>query len=111
MKTLTVQIRAGLAAAHEVEHATGQLLALAGEKLGAEAPSVERNPGEGWVSVNFRTQDPAGLWHAIRDKLGLAQAHQPPIASALIVVCQGEYGWDDYRLLHHFDELETPDVP
>lgn len=113
MKTLTVQIQAGLAAAHEIEHAVGQLFALAGEKLaalGAEGPSVERNPGEDWVNVNFRTPDITGLWHAIQDRLGLAQGNRPPIANALIVVCEGEYGWDDYLLLHHFDELETPDV-
>lgn len=113
MKTLTVQIQAGLAGAHEIEHAIGQLLALAGEKLaalGAEAPRVERHPGQDWINVNFRARDTGGLWHAIQEKLGLAQGNRPPIANALIVVCEGEYGWDDYQLLHHFDEFETPDV-
>jgi hypothetical protein len=27
----------------------------------------------------------------------------PALANIAIVVCQGERGWDDYLLLHHFD--------
>ncbi|HEY5994535.1 MAG TPA: hypothetical protein VIU46_08050 [Gallionellaceae bacterium] len=112
MRTLTVQIQEGLAPAPEAEHAVSQLLELAREKLpapGAETISAEKIAGDGCINLNFRTPDITGLWHAIQDKLGLAGSEKPPIANALVVVCEGEFGWDDYRLLHHFDDYETPD--
>jgi len=31
--------------------------------------------------------------------------------ASCIVTCQGERGWDDYLLLHHFDPAEKVDVP
>ena len=108
MKTLTVQIQEGLASAAEAEHAVSRLLALAREKL--PAPATETVSGEGCVNLNFRTPDITGLWHAIQETLGLGASEPPPIAGALIVVCEGDYGWDDYRLLHHFDDYETPDL-
>jgi hypothetical protein len=112
MKTLTVQIQAGLATALEAEQAVAKLLALAGEKVFAaqgHAISAEAVKGDGCISVNFRAPDLARLWRAIQEKLGLGEDEQPPIARALIVVCEGQFGWDDYLLLHHYDEFETPD--
>jgi len=108
MKTLTVQIQEGLATAREAEHAVRQLLSLAVEKL-PEGRAVAV-PGEGCINVNFRTLDLPRLWQAIQERLGLGGGEKPPIARALIVICEGEYGWDDYLLLHHFDEYEIPDA-
>ena len=31
------------------------------------------------------------------------------LAETVITVCQGQHGWDDYLLLHHFDENEPVD--
>ena len=31
--------------------------------------------------------------------------------SSCIVTCQGEHGWDDYLLLHHFDQTLVLDQP
>jgi hypothetical protein len=31
--------------------------------------------------------------------------------ASCIVTCEGENGWDDYLLLHHYDPTEKPDVP
>jgi hypothetical protein len=108
MKTLTVQIQQGLATALEAENTVRQLLSLAGEKL-SEGRAVAV-PGEGCINVNFRTLDLPRLWQAIQERLGFVEDAKPPIARALIVVCEGEYGWDDYLLLHHFDDVEHPDA-
>jgi hypothetical protein len=108
MKTLTVQIQEGLATALEAEDAVRQLLSLAGDKLPeGRAMAV---PGEGCINVNFRTLDLPRLWLAIQESLGFAEDARPPIARALVVVCEGEYGWDDYLLLHHYDDYEVPDI-
>ena len=34
----------------------------------------------------------------------------PGLAAAAIIVCEGEHGWDDYLLLHHFDPAEPLDT-
>ena len=108
MKTLIVQIQEGLATALEAEHAVRQLLSLAGDKP-PEGRAVAV-PGEGCINVNFRTLDLPRLWQAIQERLGFAEGVKPAIARALVVVCEGDYGWDDYLLLHHFDDFEIPDV-
>ena len=60
--------------------------------------------------MNFRTLDLPRLWQAIQESLGFADGWKPPIARALIVVCEGNYGWDDYLLLHHFDDCAIQDA-
>jgi hypothetical protein len=58
-----------------------------------------------YINIAFEATDPAGLWAAIRGQL-LAD---PELAGATIVVCEGEHGWHDYLLLHHFDPTEPLD--
>ncbi len=56
-----------------------------------------------WVTATWQTADPARLWAALRELLRADE----PMARAAIVVCEGEHGWKDYLILHHFD----PSVP
>ena len=58
-----------------------------------------------WLYIGFKAADPAGLWAAIQEQFRA----DPELAGAAIVVCQGEHGWDDYLLLHHFDPSESLD--
>jgi hypothetical protein len=58
-----------------------------------------------YVNVNLRPADVAGLWAVVREQLQADAA----LAGATIVVCQGEHGWDDYLLLHHFDPSQVLD--
>ena len=58
-----------------------------------------------YVNVAFATDDLKALWSALREEmLGV-----PRLAEAAIVCCEGEHGWDDYLLLHHFDPTEPID--
>jgi hypothetical protein len=56
-----------------------------------------------YLNFTFETDDVATLWkdiqtHAYRHpQLGAA------LTSASLAVCEGEQGWDDYLLLHHYD--------
>jgi hypothetical protein len=52
-----------------------------------------------YMNFNYLTTKPAQLWKALRSgpfRSGL-------LRSAAMVVCEGESGWDDYLLLHHWD--------
>jgi hypothetical protein len=60
-----------------------------------------------WLGFSYTTGDVGRTWSLLRAKaLGDADVGAS-LARAAIVVCQGDAGWDDYLLLHHFD----PDEP
>ncbi len=79
------------------------------ERIGREAGAAVRTTAgfdQGhYVNVDFVPLDAAALWMAIRDELASA----PSLARAAIVCCEGEHGWDDYLLLHHYDPAEPLD--
>ena len=57
------------------------------------------------ININFTPADPMLLWRVIRERLGADRG----LASAAIVVCEGQHGWDDYLLLHHYERTLTLD--
>jgi hypothetical protein len=65
--------------------------------------------GDDYVNLMFETDAPSRFWHAFvaeffgadRDGLGMTRC--------CIATCQGDLGWDDYRLLHHFDAEQPRD--
>jgi hypothetical protein len=63
---------------------------------------VDKGP---WINIDFRPSDLRPLWQAARE---LVRA-DPALAGCAIACCEGEHGWDDYRLLHHFDPAEPLD--
>ena len=60
-----------------------------------------------WIGFNYWTDTLGQAWPLIREK-GLGDPSIGALlAKATIVVCEGDDGWNDYLLLHHFD----PDEP
>ncbi len=58
--------------------------------------------GEGevpYIDIDFRADDLAKLWALVRQELVACVG----LAESAIVVCEGQQGWDDYLLLHHYD--------
>ncbi|MFZ6769427.1 hypothetical protein ACO0LM_20440 [Undibacterium sp. Di26W] len=60
-------------------------------------------------NFNFVTSNVKNLWKKIDAVLGLTSEPRSAISQGIIVVCEGEYGWDDYLLLHHFNDQEKTD--
>jgi hypothetical protein len=81
------------------------LLRLVGELAGTRAQVTEGVDGERYINLDFAPEDTAGLWASVREEL----RNVPGLADAAIVCCEGEHGWDDYLLLHHFDKTEPLD--
>jgi hypothetical protein len=75
--------------------------------LQALAPAVvTRGEDEGpYINIDFRPTDVGVLWAAVRERVRA----DPALAASAIVCCEGKRGWDDYRLLHHFDPAEPLD--
>lgn len=63
---------------------------------------------ENIYDLSIQTDSIDLLWALIQVDLNLKTMAQSPLTVGTIIVCQGELGWDDYFLLHHYDsEIKT----
>lgn len=100
MKWLSVQV--------QPDRMPGSAASAAITRLSKLVPDTEVRAGKDggrYVNINMPAADPRSIWSAIHRLL----QEDEPLAGAVIVVCQGEHGWDDYLLLHHFDAMEALD--
>jgi hypothetical protein len=54
--------------------------------------------------VEIQESDAGRFWALVQNRLA-----QPPfevLSSSMIVVCEGELGWQDYVLLQHYDKAQ-----
>ena len=110
MKCLHIQIQPELctevAALPIDEHITA-IEAVANAHDANSVVEVQHGDDNGaYTNINIYSDDPASLWHAIGNTI----VNDQHWASATIVCCEGDDGWDDYYLLHHFDETQQIDT-
>lgn len=106
MKCLHIQLQPELCAG-DAEHHVKDLTAFAIASAPDVVVNVEcGNDGEPFLNVNINTSDIAALWASMSSRI----VSNPSLASAAIVCCEGDIGWDDYLLLHHFDGNEILDT-
>jgi hypothetical protein len=104
MKAVCVQLQPARLPGLDVAGAVARLT-RAGARAGARARVAEGLDRGRYVNVEFETEDAAGVWAVVRAELRVV----PGLAGAAIVCCEGEHGWDDFLLLHHFDPAEPLD--
>ena len=111
MKTLNVQIQPDLVTDIDAENIVELLMSLAKDTSLVQESHVTSGSDDGcYINVDFQTPDAPRLWQAIQSTLCLTPEKKSPISSTIIVVCEGEDGWNDYLLLHHFDKSEAIDT-
>jgi hypothetical protein len=99
MKRLHIQIQSARSPGLDVDMAVARLQILS-------AAVVSRGVDDGpYINVDYRPADVRALWAAVREQVRA----DPALASSAIVCCEGERGWDDYLLLHHYDPAERLD--
>ena len=111
MRCLSIQLQpelyTGDAARHIDEHVTA-VKTIANAHDANSVVEVQHGYDNGaYTNININTDDPASLWNAISETI----TNDKSWASATIVCCEGDDGWDDYYLLHHFDETQQTDTP
>ena len=102
MPTLAVQVQPNRSPALDLD-AVLSLFTSAAELADAE---LEVSAGEDdgpYVNYRFRTRDLTRLWEILQGQVFWDQANGPSLAACSIVTCEGNRGWHDYRLLHHYD--------
>ena len=82
--------------------ADGAVLAFCGQNAGQDAGP--------YINLSFIAADPVAGWSRMRVLYDASEIGRR-LALSTIVVCEGEQGWDDYLLLHHFDPAEKLDSP
>jgi hypothetical protein len=104
MKKLTVQIQPEVASDFTPEQVISLLESLPIDTHSDTKVRIDRSDDAGtYINVNFKTSDLVKLWDLIRSAFRLDSStaqSRPPV----IIVCEGDDGWNDYRLLYHFDE-------
>jgi predicted RNA binding protein with dsRBD fold (UPF0201 family) len=63
-----------------------------------------------YENIMFDVESPQVALSKIRAVLD-SPSVGPAARASCIVTCEGENGWGDYLLLHHYDPTEKPDVP
>ncbi len=62
-----------------------------------------------YVNLFIDSDDAADAWSLIRTSLLSDRLIGVEMRRASIVTMTGQHGWDDYLLLHHFDQTQTLD--
>jgi hypothetical protein len=75
------------------------LLIDRGNEAGARVTVTEGEDTARYININFETNDLARLWQVLKPEI----ASRRSLSRSTIVCCEGNNGWDDYLLLHHFD--------
>ena len=72
--------------------------------------TIQRGPGNGpWMNFLFKSASIARTWSRLEAGAIRHRQFGPQLRRSSIVTCQGSRGWDNYRLLHHFDSRQALD--
>lgn len=78
--------------------------AVARERSIVQRLVIEEGDDNGaYTNLNFETTDLKILWDLIQKNLYKDEKIGIELTRSSIVTCEGEDGWNDYLLLHHFD--------
>jgi hypothetical protein len=105
MKQLIVQVQPDLDSALDMVQVRSAMSLLAAMDIVAESSVDEGEDGGPYVNFSFWCDDVATLWRYIRAVLDAKTEFGRVLKSASMVMCEGDRGWDDYLLLHHFDPV------
>lgn len=72
---------------------------------------IQRGRGKNpWVNFLFTSASVARTWTRLESKTIRHSRLGATLRRSSIVTCQGSRGWDNYRLLHHFDSRQPLDM-
>ncbi|SRR6266480_665765 len=110
MRVICFQFQPRRSAALKVEAVTTLLARIAMSASDVREFTVQRGNDRGlYINYSFTSRSPRRIWSTLRSR---ALAHRklgPGLRRATIITCQGSRGWDNYLLLHHFDQRQSLD--
>jgi hypothetical protein len=104
MRHMNIQVQPERSGALDMLRLKNAVQSLANDRGLIAGFEVKEGDDEGpYVNFTFAAHDAARLWTRIKDDLLQHPDFGGDLSHASIVICEGEHGWDDYLLLHHFD--------
>ncbi len=109
MKTLNIQIQPSRCLAIESDKIVACFRKFSeNNEYVVEFKTVE-NKAEDYINIFLSSLSLSKLWATLKEYIFSSGQLDSQIASALIVICEGDDGWNDYLLLYHFDKSEQTD--
>lgn len=99
-KKICIQIRPDREVSLDVKIIESSLL-----EIDIQSKVSEGNDNGRYINYIIETNNLVLAWTSIKFKL----IGNSLIANTAIITCEGNYGWDDYLLLHHYDKKEIID--
>jgi hypothetical protein len=112
MKQLCIQIQPHRAAGIDIAAIRSLCERLAGNREEIERyGAFEGTDQVEYINLMFETKSVAALWSLLQIEFYGHPLFGSLLLKSSMAMCQGDYGWDDYHQLYHFDptvELSTP---
>jgi hypothetical protein len=105
---LCIQVHLGRAPGLDTARLAEVAEAIARRTPGSRGFDVSRGEEEGaYLNLLFPTESLPDAWRQLHAELLEGAEFGDVLWGASMCICTGAQGWDDYRVLHHFD----PTVP
>jgi hypothetical protein len=110
MRTLSIQFQPSRSPDLTVEAVTTLMARIAASLSDVREFTVQRgSERDPCINYFFTSRAPARIWMALGVQAFAHRRLGPRLRRATIVTCQGSRGWDNYLLLHHFDQRHSLD--
>ncbi len=109
MKTLCFQVQPKRSRGIDVDAIAALMVRIAMSSDVREF-TIRRGRGKDpWVNFLFTSASVGRTWSRLVSGALTHRQLGPQLRRSSIVTCQGSRGWDNYRLLHHFDGRQVLD--
>ena len=110
MKTVCLQFQPSRAPKISETNVSVLMLRIALAEEAVQTFTVQRNrSNQDYVNYLFVGHAVGSIWNAVRLRALRHRRFGAGLRRACIVTAEGSHGWQDYRLLHHFDSKQTLD--
>jgi hypothetical protein len=77
------------------------------ENCGVEVKQIwiDQSAARSYKNINAVVEKPYAFWSSLKSLM--KKSSRTP--KKMVVTCEGDRGWDDYLLLHHFDKAQKLD--
>jgi hypothetical protein len=100
MRTICLQLQIGRTSSVSQASVSALMLRVA-ERAATRVFTVQR--GRNYLNFLFESESPERTWQTIERVAFGHRRMGRRLRESTIVTVQGSRGWDNYRLLHHFD--------
>ena len=103
MRAICVQVQPKRAPSLDIKSVARLMLKIA-IRVNAPSFSILRGGRNLWINFTFASKAPRRIWNELQT--GALRHHSlgAVLRRSAIVAAEGSRGWDNYRLLHHFDD-------